>query len=152
MENPSNFSICGGIKTNIGFAYGYEEDAKYTVVHTETTDDFSKVCLKCTIGDAHFVQTLVVYNDYVEVSVEGSGEVRLLFPVFDTDGKNKSKVTVADNSVSVSYFGCKCIYTSKIGTIQDLESTYANRNGHYKAYALGAVNKVQLKIAMQEEE
>ncbi len=151
IKNPSHFSICGGIESNEGFVYGYDEDAKYTLIHNETNEKFSKVSLECTVGDASFVQTLTIYDDFAEVSISGLGNVKLLFPVFDTDGKAKTNITETANSVCVSYNGCKCTYTSENGTIQNLNTTYANRNGHYNAYAINAVNEAKLKITMQEE-
>ena len=151
IKNPSHFSICGGIKTDSGHIYGHEEEVEYRLICKEVADDFAAVSFECKKGTASFIQSLKLFDEYAEIAVEGNSEVELLFPVFDTDGEIKTKVFADESSVSVSYRGCKCTYTAETGRIIDLETVYANRNGHYRAFALGGENKVVLKITMGDD-
>lgn len=149
IKNPTCFSICGGVKKDSGFMYGYEENVGYNLIHKNVTDSFSSVSFECKKGDASFIQSLKLLDDCAVVTVEGYGEVKLLFPVFDTDGEEKTTVISDENSVVVNYKGYRCTYIAECGKINNLKTDYANRNGHYSAYALSGNDKVKLKITME---
>lgn len=149
IDNPSPFSICGGIKTDKGFVYGFEEGVKYTLISKEVADNFASVTFECKKDNASFCQSLTLFDDYAEITVEGDGNISLLFPAFDTDGESNTVITSNENRVTVSYKNSKCIYEAITGKIADRNEIYANRNGHYKAYELNGTNKITLKITIR---
>lgn len=146
IKNPSCFSICGGIKTDDGFVYAYDSRTKYETVEKEITDEFAYVKYECTTqNDVSFDMHCRISDDGVEICAEGNGELEILFPVFDFDGKNNTDITVAEKSITVSYKDWKCIYATENNVVLRNE-IYANRNGHYKSAAVWGKNKISLKV------
>lgn len=145
IENPSPFALCGAIKTEKGSVQGYNSSVKYTLMDEEVTESFVRATFRCEENQVEFTQTCTVSSDGVEVSVEGEGDARIYFPVFDNDGRNITEKSVGKKSVTVNYKGFACKYTSD-GVITDENKIYANRNGHYMAFSARNNGKVTLKI------
>ena len=144
IENPSFLSICGGIKTEDGYIYSFDEKVKYKLTEKEITDSSAKIRLECKYGSISYYETITVSENGVEFTSEGKGELEILFPVFEFDGKVNTDISFTDNSAEVLYKGHKCRYTAD--KIKEKNQIFANRNGHYKAACAYGKNCVTLKI------
>ena len=148
IKNPSGFSICVGIKEKDDFSYTYDESAVYKMIDKKVDEKYVSVKFECvTASGMKIFQTCILSDDGVEISAEGNGEVKILFPVFDFDGANKTNILISEKSIDVSYKKSKCVYSTD-GIFEDMNKLYANRNGYYKAMSASGSEKVILKIKM----
>lgn len=148
-DNPSNLSIGVGVETDNGYVYTFDDNVKYELVEKKVSDDYALVKFKCDIDGLSLYKMCKVSDNGVEIIAKADGNVRVVFPVFDFDGEEHTKVSVCENNVEVKYKNNKCKYLSN-GKIVDLENTYANRNGMYKAMAAEGKDEVALKIELNE--
>lgn len=149
-ENPSPFSICGGIKTGKGFVYAYNNSVKYTITEKDATENLASIVFDCEAENGiKFIQKCVVSQAGVDVTVEGDGDVEILVPLFKFDGKNHTQQAVSEKSASVFYKGWECCFKTD-GRFRCTEKIFANRNGHYDGYAVVGKNKVTLKIEINK--
>ncbi len=143
-ENPSPFSICGGILTGNGWVHGY--DAGYTLAGKYSGDGTAKAEFACvSSGRELFRETCTVSENGVRIEVAGDGDVEIVFPVFEYDGACHTVRTVGENTVAVTYGGYTCVFSTD-GVIAAAGLTYGNRNGHYLAFSAGGKNKVSLTV------
>ena len=148
IENPSCLSICAGIKTDNGYEYTCDTGTEYKLIEKYVGEDAVKVKFECKTPNAPALnKTIIVTEEGVEMHVETEGEILITFPMFFFDGKEYTQIEVAKDSASVTYRGYKCTYTTN-GMLSDEKRTYANRNGHYKAFTTKNTNHVALKIAI----
>ena len=150
IKNPSPFSICGGIKTDMGFVYAHNQSVHYVITEKEITDKIVSIRFDCKAANGiKFTQKCVVSQTGIDVTVEGDGEVEILVPLFKFDGKNYTQQNVSEQTASVSYKGWKCCYNTD-GRFIYTEEVFANRNGHYDGYAVVGKNRVTLKIEINK--
>ena len=110
------------------------------------TNDVLRVKFECETERGGIVyQICEMTNDGIEFIAEGEGSLQILFPAFYFDGKDNTDIVTEKNAVKISYKGAVCEYSSDYEII-GREQEYANRNGHYKAYAVHGENEVSLKI------
>lgn len=148
IENSSPLSICGGIVTPDGPLYAYDTDTKYTLTDSEITKDCVRTTFLCTLKNGEsFIKTSTVSKDGVEIVIEGNGNLEILFPVFEFDGSTKTKINSSPTSVTVQYKGSECRFTTD-NTVTDRNEIYANRNGHYKKFAITGKDRITLKIEL----
>lgn len=146
ISNQSAFSVCGGIKTKNGYVYAFDSQTEYRIIKQKITDTFVQIKFECKQKDGiAFYETCTVSDSGVEVTVEGEGELEILFPIFDFDGKYYTEKSVFEKRVQITYNGYICRYVTN-GIIKEKNTVYANRNGHYKAAAACGKNSVSLKI------
>lgn len=146
IVNPSGLAICAGIEVDGKFDYTYDAKTKYKLSEKILTNDLLRVKFECETERGGLVyQTLTITNDGVEFKAEGDGALEILFPAFYFDGKDYTDIKEEKKTVKISYKGAVCEYSSDYEII-DREQKYANRNGHYKAYAVRGENEVSLKI------
>ncbi|MBQ8743422.1 MAG: hypothetical protein IJZ03_08665 [Clostridia bacterium] len=68
-----------------------------------------------------------------------------MLPAFYFDGEEYTDIKLHGSTLSVSYKGYTCIYTSS-APIKDMDRICANRNGNYKSFYTSAKKSVSLKI------
>ena len=85
----------------------------------------------------------------MSITVEGDGEIGYALPAFYFDGEAHTEITVGEHSLTVSYGGQECKYTTD-GEIVDLGRTLANRNGHYHAYLAKGQGTLRIKIRISK--
>ncbi len=151
IENPSQFSVCPGIKTNDGYEYTFSPQAEYKLVEKNIQDQFIRLKFEIkTESGTTLYETFTISDGGVEINASGEGEIEILFPMFEFDGKNHTNISVSEKSAVISYKGYKCIYSTD-SIITDKKTVYANRNGHYNAAAAIGNNSVLLKIEIVKE-
>ena len=146
LENPTNYSVCGGVATQDEVIYGFDNNAEYKLVEKCITENFTYIKFECKKDNVFmFYQSFVVSDEGVEVLVEGNNELEITFPVFYFDGREYTQISVNENRVCVKYNNSVCEFSSE-GLIKDNKKILANRNGHYKAFCVRGNDKVSLKI------
>ncbi len=143
-ENPMPFAICGG-KDGV---YGSSYDVEYVLKNETVAEDYVKVTFDCRKeGNYLFTTECTVSETGVEFTVEGNGEVEIMFPAFYFDGKQYTDINVTENKVEVEYKGHKCVYTaSRIA--EEFDRTFENRNGVYKAFKVKGIDSVSIKTEL----
>lgn len=149
IENPSRFSICGGIKTDKGFVYGYSEETTHEFVKLEQTETYSRIVMRCTVSEKSYDLICTVSKNGVEICAEGKGDLEIVFPLFWFDGELYTEMWGTKNKAEVLYKGCTATYSSR-NKLQMTDEIYANRNGYYKSAKVSGKNKVTLKIKLKK--
>lgn len=151
ISNPSYLSISGAIKKHGEWIYTYDYKTEYQLIEKHITAQLVQVKFACKMEeDIVCYQTCTVSEDGVEICFEGPGELKLMFPLFDYDGKQQVSNSLSENSAEVIYKGYKCQYTSEDKMVLT-EDVYANRNGHYKAAAVCGKDSISLKVAITKD-
>ncbi len=146
VKNPSPLSISGGINKNNEWHYAWEEDVEYHITEMKMEDDCATISMDCIMPDKTIIQQMVaVTKECVVVTAKGNGGVALTLPVFEFDGKNKTKIEEKSQEIKVCYKGWSCSYVTD-GSLMDTGLVYGNRNGHYKRFDARGVDKVTVKI------
>lgn len=92
---------------------GTEESATYKVLRSETAKDCASVTLLCKFSDDHVVKEHYTVNEGgVSITLEGDGEIGYTIPAFCFDGEVSPQITVGEHSLTVSYEGWVCRYTT----------------------------------------
>ena len=149
-DNATNYSISGGVKTENGFLYGFDEGVKYEITDKKVTDEFALIKFECKKdGLFLFAQSVIVSYGGVEIVVEGKNELEIAFPVFYFDGKEKTNIISNKNSVNVNYKNYMCEFLTD-NEITDKKKIIANRNGYYKAFSVSGTDRICLKVILKE--
>ena len=146
IKNRTPLSLCSAVRTNNGWLFGAEESAKYDVLYTVADNDRVSAVVMCKFADDRVVKEHYTVNETgVSIKIEGDGEIGYALPAFCQDGETSSMIIVNEHSLTVSYDGWICSYTTN-GTILDLDMIVANRNGHYHAFLASRQNSLNVKI------
>lgn len=146
IENPTNYSICGGVVTQDGIIYGFDNNVEYKIVEKYVTEHFAFIKFECEKDNKlMFYQSFVLSDDGVRVIVEGNDALEITFPVFCFDGKESTEISIDEKRVEVKYNNSVCEFLCD-GVIKDNEMVLGNRNGHYKAFSVCGNDKVSLTI------
>lgn len=147
-ENKTPFSICGGIKVNGDYLHTYDDKLEYTLKDEKVDETSLVISFDCRLDKKlMYTETYTVSQDGVDITVEGNGDVEIVFPAFLFDGETKTDINTTDKSVTINYKGHTCRYTSS-DIFVDKDDVCANRNGHYKKMAVQGKDKVSLKIEL----
>lgn len=120
-------------------------------MESQAVSDGASATLLCTFENGEIVKERYTVNENgVSITVEGDGEVGYTLPVFCLDGEISPEITVDEHSLTVSYDGWICRYTTN-GTISDLNMIAANQNGHYRAFLASAQNTLNVKMGITKK-
>lgn len=151
IKNPTNYSITGIVKNKDGLVFGFDEGVIHNIIEKRLDAESAFIRIECKNKDKHlFYMSCIISDDGVEIIVEGENEVGLTFPVFAFDGKEETDIIFDEKRVEVNYKNSICVFESK-DLIEDMDMILANRNGHYKAFAVYGNGKVSLKISMKRD-
>ena len=146
IEKPFAFSFCSAVREKEGWILGADGDTKYEVSEYGADNESSSATLLCKFADDRTVREHYTVNkNGVSITVEGDGEIGYALPAFCFDGDVSPEITVGDHSLTVSYEGFICRYTTS-GKIIDLNRTAANRNGHYRVFIATSQNTLNVRI------
>ena len=150
MENDMPLSICWGIRNGEEYMLSSEKGTEYKLLEKSVTDMETVVKWKCSLRNGYeAVETLVMKDCGIHLHFEGAGDICCLLPALVYDGKKDTQVEVNDNCLSIDYCGWQCRYTVT-GTMRDTEKVYANRNGHYRAFAVEGENRIGVTITIEK--
>lgn len=148
-ENDMPFSIACGVKHGEKFTYATSSADHYELISKEVTADYVSATFKCILENGtELTQICRITDSGVELTARSLGEVSILIPALEFDGREHAKITATDKSVKVEYKGSVCCYTTD-GTVSGDDRIYANKNGHYRGYETHAYGEVTLKIAIK---
>ena len=151
IDNPFAFSMSSAIRTNDGWRVGAEENVAYEVQECGTDKDSASSTILCKFADDRVVKEHYTVNEKgVSITVEADGEIGYTLPAFCFDGELAPGITVGDHSLTISYDGWVCKYSTN-GSIFDLNRIAANRNGHYRVFIAKAENLLDLKVDILEK-
>jgi hypothetical protein len=145
-KNPFPFAMCSAIEIDGAYRLGSECALKYEVIDTFADETTASATLVWHFdGERAVTEKYLVNEQGVSVSVRGDGRIAYAFPAFSFDGEANIGVSVNENTLSVSYDGSTCLYTTD-GKIVDFEKTVGNRNGHYRVFLATAEGSLNFKI------
>ena len=146
IEKPISFSLCSAIRISDAWIFGTEESAKYEVLETATDKNSASATMLCKFTEDRVVKEHYTVNENgVSIKVECDGAVGYALPAFCFDGEISPEITIDAHSLTVSYEGWICRYTTT-GTISDLNQVAVNRNGHYSIFIATGQNTLNVKI------
>lgn len=146
IEKPIAFSLCSAIRTNDGWHFGAEENAKYEVLESRTDKNSASATILCNFTDSQIIKEHYTVNENgVSITIEGDGEIGYAIPAFSFDGESAPGIFAEKQRLTVFYGEWLCRYTTD-GIILDLNQIAANRNGHYRIFAATAQNTLNVKI------
>jgi len=149
IKNPTNYSITGIVKNNDAFVFGSDTDVAHNVIEKRIDAECAFIKIECKKEDKHlFYKSCIISDTGVEIIVEGENKVGITFPVFAFDGKEETDIISDEKRVEVSYKNSTCVFESE-SPLEDMNMRLANRNGHYKAFAVFGISKVSLRISMK---
>ncbi|MBQ8719544.1 MAG: hypothetical protein IJY65_00745 [Clostridia bacterium] len=151
IDEPFALSMCSAIFADGVWRFAADGKGKYSVTESGGCGNSAFATLTCDFGAGRVSREhYTVSESGVTVSVEGEGEIGYVLPAFSFDGECYSEITLDAHSLTVSYGGFACRYTTD-GTVLDLGRTAANRNGHYRAFLATGSGKLKLKIEIIKE-
>lgn len=149
LENPSNFSLCGGIVKDGTYICACNNTVSYRLIEENVTEAYIQIKFECLSGNEFlFYEICTVSDSGVEIVLVGDGNLEIYFPALFFDGNQYSEIFCHEDSVEIIYKGHTCRYSTK-NTVNDLNKTYANRNGKYKAFSVSGENEISLKIELE---
>lgn len=148
INNDEPFSIACGVKCSGQFIYATDYDDHYELIEKTVANDYVSATFRCLLRDGtELIQTCRISDDGVELTATSYGEVSILIPALDFDGRDHTRIESTDKSVTVEYKGHTCRYITN-GSVSGGDKVYANRNGHYKGFMTSARKTVTLKISI----
>ena len=148
VETPTPLSICGGIKVGGKYWYSCGSGVNHQLTDKTVSENAVEVRFVCSLDNGGMVtETCRLSESGVIFTVEGDGELEILFPVFAFDGATETEIAQNDHQVMVRYQGFSCRFTTE-NTITDKQEVCANRNGHYRKMAVSGRDKISLAIEM----
>ena len=146
IEKCVALSACSAIKTDDIWMLGAEVGCTYEIISCNTKDDKANAELCCHFTNGNSTKELyTVDTNGISVTVCGNGEIGFTLPALDFDGEKYSEISTDPHSLSISYDGWICRYTTD-GNITDMNRIAANRNGHYRVLIATAQNTLNVKI------
>jgi len=147
VDLPDRFalSLCPGVKQNGEWVFAAGEEAVHTVKDYSTDASSARAEVVCTFAEQTVTARYSVSADGVKIDAEGQDEIAFLLPAFSFDGEAYTEIRAGEHSLTVAYDGWLCRYTAD-GRVADLEKLAANRNGHYRAFAVTGRKALHLEI------
>lgn len=109
----------------------------------------SAACVSWKLGDLDWNCRLA--NDGMRMTLGGAGSLALSIPAFEFDGEAATKIVNGGTSLTVSYRGWNCVYTTN-GEIVDSGQSCCNRNGRYRRFEARGVKRLSLHIEIERME
>ena len=126
-------SLCPGIRKDGEWKFAASEEWTHKMTNSETGSDFASVTMESCLDDQSVITEYKVDKNGVSVAVNGTGDVAYMLPAFSFDGRIEPEITAEECSLTISYEGWICRYTTN-GKIIDSGKTTANRNGCYRVF------------------
>ena len=86
--------------------------------------------------------------DGLDMSLSGPGSLAMKLPAFEFDGEHSAEISCSGKSLSVSYRGWTCTYTTD-GEIADCGFVCCNRNGRYRTFEARGKGSLSVKAVIK---
>lgn len=100
-------------------------------------------------GDSTVVGNYTLSADGLSIALSGQDRIGLMLPAFDFDGTEHTSVTSDGQTLTVSYRGHTCKYTTD-GRITDTGLLSENRNGRYRIFLAEAADSLRVEVKIDE--
>ena len=148
---PVAMSLCSATYEQSEWTFGAQSDTKYELVDSAAKNNSASAELVCRFDNGKSVREgYKVSKKGVSVKLRGKGKLGFALPAFCFDGETSPDIVVKKHSLSISYDGWTCRYTTR-GIIIDTQKTAANRNGHYKVFLATGKNALGVKIEITQK-
>ena len=87
-------------------------------------------------------------SDGLAMTLSGPGNVAMQLPAFEFDGEHATEIACDGKSLSVSYHGWTCTYTTD-GEIVDCGKICCNRNGRYRTFEARGKGRLSVKVVIE---
>ncbi|MBO5052363.1 MAG: hypothetical protein J6D31_09215 [Clostridia bacterium] len=146
VKQPFAFSLCAAIRKKDEWCFGADEGTKYEVWDSGIDKDRASTTILCQFAEGRMIKEHYTVNENgVHITLEGDGEIGYTLPALCFDGATSPEITAEEHSLTVSYEGWICRYTTN-GRICDLNRIAANRNGHYRVFVASAQSALHVTI------
>jgi len=149
LENPMALSVCPGILRNGKWRFATEPDAVWKRVTLESTSEQAQAVFQCQFREELVNICYSLAHSGLTVRAAGSEQIGVMLPALLFDGEVKTEVFGDSQSLTVSYDGWECVYTTD-GKIHALERLGGNRNGHYEAFCAVGYQTVTVCIRIKK--
>ena len=144
-EKPS-YRLPEPNKTSFSIRPAGDENVGWNIIHEARTSEFALT--KWKVGDREWECRLSA--DGMELELAGEGELAMDIPAFEFDGRESTRVSHDDTTLSVYYRGWVCRYRTD-GCITPLGMTVHNRNGRYAAFRATGRDKLKVRISIEKD-
>ena len=147
-QNATPLSICCYTELDGKKLIGSEGYAQYRFIKSESDENKAEAIFDVKLfWDITVTQKYTVSQNGVDILQSGCENLGFMLPVFAFDGKDNTKITVAENKITVEYQGAVCTYSFD-GSVDPDYKLYYNRNGRYRGYF---IRSKKLHIEMKEQ-
>ena len=148
LDEPKALSLCSVIREDGILKFAAESGTEYDVLEYEAEGDRATASLLCRFEGGRTVrERYLVDGEGLTVTLESDGEIGFALPALCFDGEKESEIAWDAHSLTVSYEGWLCRYTTD-GEITDTERLFANRNGHYRAFLAKGIDSLSVRISI----
>ena len=152
VENAEDFAIVPEVMSNGKWLSGASPEAVHQVLEHSAVGETASAKIRCVWQDGICADSSYSLDkNGMQISVEGKGNVGLLLPAFEFDGKEKTEITNSGKTLTIKYKNWNCRYQIEKGNITDTGKTGCNRNGHYKLFRADGEGSLKVKISIQPE-
>jgi len=151
-KKPFSFALCSADRSGEDWLLGAEKGTQYQVLESGTNHNFAFATIACRLSNGkRITERYTVSEKGVTITLSGTDNLFYTLPAFAFDGEKESEITIAANTLTVTYQGYACQYMVS-GSILDTGKTAANRNGHYRAFMATAKENLTVSIEIFQVE
>ncbi|MBE7090872.1 MAG: hypothetical protein E7363_03035 [Clostridiales bacterium] len=152
IKKPFSFALCSADRSGEDWLLGAEKGTQYQVLESGTNHNFAFATIACRLSNGkRITERYTVSEKGVTITLSGTDNLFYTLPAFAFDGEKESEITIAANTLTVTYQGYACQYMVS-GSILDTGKTAANRNGHYRAFMATAKENLTVSIEIFQVE
>ena len=123
-----------------------DNTAAWNIMHEAKTAEYALT--RWSVGDLKWDCKLT--SGGMEMVLSGKDKVAMDLPAFEFDGRESTRISYDDSSLSISYRGWVCRYQTD-GRIAPAGFTAHNRNGKYKAFRASGGKSLKVRITIEKE-
>lgn len=131
-ENARAASLCCYSENDGHILTGADGTAEYTLLKSTESSDGVTAEFSCKLSnEISVLQSVSLSHSGVDIKLSGADNIGFMLPIFDFDGADSTKTTIAKDFIACKYKGSGCKYVFS-GDIYDDLGYFYNRNGRYR--------------------
>lgn len=152
IEDPFPLAIVPGVPVEGKWLYGTEKEVIHTIKALSAEGESSLMEVEYLFPSGEKLEARYLLNgNGMQIKIKASSPVRCLLPAFQFNGEEETKITSGKNHLEVHFKGFFCRYETEEGTIQKLDGSARNRNGHYGVFAAEGNGELTILISLEKE-